>query len=297
MKRAINRAPSVHDPWWEEHRKTCGGTYIKTKEPEGYKQARKGKGSRTNTAGESRDKGSGKNITGESRDKGSRNIKDMMNSSSSSNPTKKSTSVSVVKPFEGKGHSLSIDVDAKAGMSLREKMLAAAEKRVKDQKERGIIRRGITGGKRKAVTSSPLDNHDIRSYTGNPERGASQASSSYTTVKRPKLSKELSSESDCILLDTDLPVHNGTRSSNGRASSSRSASPVIDLSKDCDSDSSLFGADIILGDPGMSGESSGFRMCPVCGRNDIPAAIIGAHIAFCIEEDNESRMVDNELLQ
>lgn len=36
VKRAMNRAPSSLDPWWEEHRRTCGGTYIKVKEPEGY---------------------------------------------------------------------------------------------------------------------------------------------------------------------------------------------------------------------------------------------------------------------
>ncbi|XP_032697046.1 sprT-like domain-containing protein Spartan [Lontra canadensis] len=42
VKRATNRAPSAHDYWWAEHQKTCGGTYIKIKEPENY--SRKGKG-------------------------------------------------------------------------------------------------------------------------------------------------------------------------------------------------------------------------------------------------------------
>ncbi|XP_045639410.1 DNA-dependent metalloprotease SPRTN [Ursus americanus] len=42
VKRATNRAPSAHDYWWAEHEKTCGGTYIKIKEPENY--SRKGKG-------------------------------------------------------------------------------------------------------------------------------------------------------------------------------------------------------------------------------------------------------------
>lgn len=36
VKRAMNRAPSHLDPWWEDHRRTCGGTYTKVKEPEGY---------------------------------------------------------------------------------------------------------------------------------------------------------------------------------------------------------------------------------------------------------------------
>uniref|UniRef100_A0A8C4E729 SprT-like N-terminal domain n=1 Tax=Dicentrarchus labrax TaxID=13489 RepID=A0A8C4E729_DICLA len=41
VKRAMNRAPSSQDPWWEDHRRTCGGTYAKVKEPEGY--GKKGK--------------------------------------------------------------------------------------------------------------------------------------------------------------------------------------------------------------------------------------------------------------
>ncbi|KAF4092074.1 hypothetical protein AMELA_G00016830 [Ameiurus melas] len=42
VKRAMNRAPSARDPWWEDHRRTCGGTYTKIKEPENY--GKKGKG-------------------------------------------------------------------------------------------------------------------------------------------------------------------------------------------------------------------------------------------------------------
>lgn len=37
----MNRAPSALDPWWEDHRRSCGGTYLKVKEPEGY--GKKGK--------------------------------------------------------------------------------------------------------------------------------------------------------------------------------------------------------------------------------------------------------------
>ncbi|XP_008568080.1 PREDICTED: sprT-like domain-containing protein Spartan isoform X1 [Galeopterus variegatus] len=43
VKRATNRAPSAHDFWWPEHQKTCGGTYIKIKEPENYSKKGKGK--------------------------------------------------------------------------------------------------------------------------------------------------------------------------------------------------------------------------------------------------------------
>ncbi|KAG5277470.1 hypothetical protein AALO_G00117990 [Alosa alosa] len=41
VKRAMNRAPSPRDPWWNDHQRTCGGIYTKVKEPEGY--GKKGK--------------------------------------------------------------------------------------------------------------------------------------------------------------------------------------------------------------------------------------------------------------
>uniref|UniRef100_A0A5F5PNG7 DNA-dependent metalloprotease SPRTN n=2 Tax=Equus TaxID=9789 RepID=A0A5F5PNG7_HORSE len=59
VKRATNRAPSAHDYWWAEHQKTCGGTYIKIKEPENYSKKGKGKttqGKQPVSAAENRDK-------------------------------------------------------------------------------------------------------------------------------------------------------------------------------------------------------------------------------------------------
>ncbi|XP_042541982.1 DNA-dependent metalloprotease SPRTN isoform X2 [Dipodomys spectabilis] len=44
VKRSTNRAPSCHDYWWAEHQKTCGGTFIKVKEPENYSRKGKRKG-------------------------------------------------------------------------------------------------------------------------------------------------------------------------------------------------------------------------------------------------------------
>ena len=38
----MNRAPSAHDFWWEDHVRSCGGTYTKVKEPEGYGVKKKG---------------------------------------------------------------------------------------------------------------------------------------------------------------------------------------------------------------------------------------------------------------
>lgn len=61
VKRATNRAPSAHDYWWAKHQKTCGGTYIKIKEPENYAKKGKGKmkpGQHLESAGENKDKSS-----------------------------------------------------------------------------------------------------------------------------------------------------------------------------------------------------------------------------------------------
>ncbi|XP_069580328.1 DNA-dependent metalloprotease SPRTN [Brachyistius frenatus] len=56
VKRAMNRAPSSLDLWWEDHRRTCGGTYAKVKEPEGYGK----KGKKDGKAAEARPSGNGK---------------------------------------------------------------------------------------------------------------------------------------------------------------------------------------------------------------------------------------------
>ncbi|XP_076041020.1 DNA-dependent metalloprotease SPRTN [Oratosquilla oratoria] len=36
VKRSMNRVPGPRDPWWSQHQQTCGGSYTKIKEPEGY---------------------------------------------------------------------------------------------------------------------------------------------------------------------------------------------------------------------------------------------------------------------
>ncbi|KAF1750122.1 hypothetical protein GCK72_016668 [Caenorhabditis remanei] len=36
VKRTCNRAPGPNDRWWAQHRQTCGGDFIKVKEPEGF---------------------------------------------------------------------------------------------------------------------------------------------------------------------------------------------------------------------------------------------------------------------
>ncbi|NXA83881.1 SPRTN protein, partial [Thryothorus ludovicianus] len=43
VKRSMNRAPSAHDFWWDEHQRTCGGSFTKVKEPEKFSEKSKQK--------------------------------------------------------------------------------------------------------------------------------------------------------------------------------------------------------------------------------------------------------------
>ncbi|XP_047736096.1 DNA-dependent metalloprotease SPRTN isoform X2 [Hyalella azteca] len=36
VKRSMNRAPGPYDRWWANHQRSCGGSYTKIREPEGY---------------------------------------------------------------------------------------------------------------------------------------------------------------------------------------------------------------------------------------------------------------------
>ncbi|KAG7219619.1 hypothetical protein INR49_018957 [Caranx melampygus] len=60
VKRAMNRAPSSLDPWWEDHRRTCGGTYTKIKEPEGYGKKGKKDGKKDGQTMDKKTPGNGK---------------------------------------------------------------------------------------------------------------------------------------------------------------------------------------------------------------------------------------------
>ncbi|XP_071508417.1 uncharacterized protein [Diadema antillarum] len=66
VRRAMNRAPSEKDYWWADHQRSCGGTYTKVKEPEGYGE-KKGKKKKQNGDEGSELKGQPKNTGNSSR--------------------------------------------------------------------------------------------------------------------------------------------------------------------------------------------------------------------------------------
>ncbi|XP_076611673.1 DNA-dependent metalloprotease SPRTN [Chaetodon auriga] len=77
VKRAMNRAPSALDPWWEDHRRTCGGTYTKVKEPEGYGKKGKKDGKKDEKSSEKKTPGSGK-PSGTTAGSGSQDIRNVI---------------------------------------------------------------------------------------------------------------------------------------------------------------------------------------------------------------------------
>lgn len=61
VKRSSNRAPGPNDQWWASHHESCGGTFMKIKEPEKKKKGRPSTNEKENTtkAGKSSASGSG----------------------------------------------------------------------------------------------------------------------------------------------------------------------------------------------------------------------------------------------
>ncbi|XP_042359382.1 DNA-dependent metalloprotease SPRTN [Plectropomus leopardus] len=86
VKRAMNRAPSAQDPWWEDHKRSCGGTYTKVKEPEGYGKKGKKDGKKDDKTSEKKAPGNGK--------------------PSSTNTGSGSQDIRNILPFSGKGYLL-----------------------------------------------------------------------------------------------------------------------------------------------------------------------------------------------
>ncbi|KAJ8270701.1 hypothetical protein GJAV_G00118250 [Gymnothorax javanicus] len=75
VKRAMNRAPSAQDPWWADHQRDCGGTYIKIKEPDDYgKKGKKGDNKGAKTISKPKDQSKPSTITAKSGSQDIRNV-------------------------------------------------------------------------------------------------------------------------------------------------------------------------------------------------------------------------------
>ena len=305
VKRAMNRAPSPRDPWWAEHQRSCGGSYTKVREPEGYgdkktKLGKKAGGGGGGGKGKGRPSGCGDitEMLGNKRDgvekkKGSSGVQSvdknplLLGSGNDSIP-------SDVELFNGKGRTLlasGVTTMSKQPTSLnerRKKLLEAAERRMRSKQMKGVKRK---------VGSNGTGWHDIRSFTSTPPK-----------VKRPKI-VDSSTSSDCVVLDDSCVIPSTSRGDKHRHQSTgavapgpsqdptrlpknstmKGASPVIDLVGES---SSAVDSDCVveIGDDDGHWEEVGvpLRMCPVCGRTDIPMAIINIHVTYCLDEEEEA---------
>ncbi|CAB3235265.1 unnamed protein product [Arctia plantaginis] len=100
VRRSNNRAPGPSDYWWNEHKRKCGGTFIKIKEPENFKAKKKNSGtSTTNTSKKNEStKTNGKQVPKDSNS----NLK-TKSTGSNFNPTSPKPQVPL---FTGNGHTI-----------------------------------------------------------------------------------------------------------------------------------------------------------------------------------------------
>ena len=313
MKRAVNRAPSPRDPWWSQHKATCGGAYEKIKEPENY-----GKKKLKQPKEEKKKKKKSDN---------SMDIRGMFKKGDKGDEAKKagtsSVTVSEVKPFEGAGHKL---IDSKKDvskrkddeLSLREKMLQAAEKRQQEAKQSGRLSHSGGVSQQKRPREKDLPSNLLVKKTKNSTKDISNYSSDASTkpsAKKPRLMTD----------DPVIVIDSPQTAPKSLSSSSRSDNiPLIDLSEEAGpssdvqirevartnrvknevisiDDSPVYSepdevlrVETVSSSPSPSPDD--LRTCPVCGMSNIPKAIINAHTVFCLDAEEESQLVDEDNL-
>ena len=280
VKRVMNRAPSSRDPWWQNHQKTCGGTYHKVREPEDYG---KKNGKKVGTSNSKNDKVK------------TRNIKDMLGgtntseSSSTSNTETKKTSSQVIKPFDGRGRELSSSASSSSdqgSLSARERMAAAAERRFRENQQTGSTAQGKSIlSKRKSVNSedglpSKRQKQDAVIVVGERRSRDEQGVTSLGKRKIPPVTEEEEERKR----STQTAIDAGNQQPSGQKSHD-----IIDLT----ADSPLSAGSHTAPSTAAAVE---FKTCPVCGLTEIPAAIINAHVTFCLDEECESTLVDDDHL-
>ena len=219
----MNRAPSPRDPWWAEHQRTCGGTYIKIKEPEGYKKKGEGKG-KGHILGRGSSQSGGKHSSAnKGKVKGRGPDGENSQAGTKHRPVKKGK----VKGDISTGTSMKIDemfpksdnkprdqpVLVESGddsqaipstddcESRRSKMLAAAERRLMENSNRGV-RTAAVAGKRPVSHGS----RDVREYGGHVAKkpkleDASSLRTSPVVDLRPTMSDSTEESQSTTVID------------------------------------------------------------------------------------------------
>ncbi len=266
----MNRPPSPRDFWWSKHQQACGGSYVKIKEPEGYKKKE--------TRGAKKEK---------ERSSGSKDIRELIRSSAKPMPEKQTPDNSegtcniILSPptdiFKGRGFTLGSGnphhQDDKES-DVRTKMLVAAEKRRTEREFRG------------SGTS-----HGIK---------RSRDDLSKEVTKPMKRSKQLDHDDDdekkeCIII-TDTPVSKKNSVEEAPSiivpDSSPGPSNVIVIDESGPDTNSTRDATPLPENWFQSAED--YRTCPVCGIGNIHSSIINTHISLCLEAEELFQLIDEE---
>uniref|UniRef100_A0A673B565 DNA-dependent metalloprotease SPRTN n=1 Tax=Sphaeramia orbicularis TaxID=375764 RepID=A0A673B565_9TELE len=162
VKRAMNRAPSHLDPWWEDHRRTCGGTYTKIKEPEGY--SKKGK------TGEKKDK---KTTSG--------NMKSSSTSKGEELKVLPASPPQKVLPLSSPRNSLTSPV--RSGLDDQTKCISSASP---------PVRPGNPSGQKPNMKKSVSNTRVFVNVTGSPVRISKANGAEKSSPKKPQQSKYFS---------------------------------------------------------------------------------------------------------
>ena len=308
VKRAMNRAPSPRDGWWKEHQNTCGGSYVKIKEPDGYGADKKKKG-----------KGGG-----------NRDLKKMLKNGGG----KSGGEFSGLKEPNREKLSSPWELFASQGQedsnSERNKRLKAAEKRELENGVKGtanfppyaINPRGFSGTKeldssldstasitafpgKGSVLSTQAPKLDISDNRRNKMLEAAEkrkmeyekvlfASSSLCGVKRKRENaflkcsdntgtciKKSSRQEELQCIPTDQESSNVDMEF---PATSIHDNDALSLKDDSTRPDLLIPLDSCADD---------FKTCPLCGMSNIPSAIINIHVSLCLDMEDELQFVDD----
>jgi len=315
----MNRPPSYRDHWWKEHQRTCGGTYVKIKEPDNY-----GKKKKENPVNNYNCKDLRKMLQIKSGSSSRSGAIDRISGDNttlvpaSSAQVAKAESTILIPSFSGPGVVLDSSVSSgdENKHNMRKRMLEAAEKRRADI---GIVRK-----RTEKRIMDDRDKVDDRPLLKHRKEAGSERSHPFCREKLPShlISSSTKQEkgSDCILIssdDSDAPGSNirpatGASTDSRRGSSSdslkgsrtrkveglmNSVEPInlIDLSVNPCQDKQPLDK-VAEEDPSLGyWQMTDFKTCPVCGMVNIPSAIINVHVSLCLDaEEEETRLLDSD---
>uniref|UniRef100_A0A2K5U0P5 DNA-dependent metalloprotease SPRTN n=1 Tax=Macaca fascicularis TaxID=9541 RepID=A0A2K5U0P5_MACFA len=301
VKRATNREPSAHDYWWAEHQKTCGGTYMKIKEPENYSKKGKGKtklGKQPVSAAENKDKPNrgeaqlvipfsgkgyvlgeasnlpspGKLITSHAINK----TQDLLNQNHSANAVRPNSKIKV--KFEQNGSSKNSHLVSPAVNNSHQNVLSNYFPRVSVANQKTF--RGVNGSPRKSETVGNIPKNSV-------------SSSSQRRVSSSKISLRNSSkvmESTSVTPSWDVSGSEDTFPNKRPRLEDKTVFDNFFIKKEqieSSGNDPKYSSYPTTTTQNSSSSSSQSKMvnCPVC-QNEVLESQINEHLDWCLEGDS-----------